>query len=288
MIHSMTAFARQASQGEWGTLVWEIRTINHRYLECSFKLPESLTDWEFALREQIKQQVQRGKMDVSLRLKTDKGSNASITINTPLLDELIALNQSVKAKIGEGAVINTMHILAWPDIIQKTEFDYAALKTQALAAFDRALQEITAMRQREGQALAEFIEQRLQAIEQYIEQAKVQLPLILVNQRSRLQDKLAEVMANLDPARIEQELVLFAQRIDIEEELNRLAIHTHEVRRSLNTSGPQGRRLDFLMQELNREANTLGAKAGDAAIANIAISLKVLIEQMREQVQNIE
>jgi len=288
MIHSMTAFARQEHQTEWGLLIWEIRSINHRYLECAFKLPESFAEVELGLREIIKRRLQRGKVDVSLRVKTDKTADAKLKLNDALLDQLISLNQNVQQRIGERAMINTMHLLSWPNVIQQAEVDLGAIKLEAMTAFELALTQLIAMRQREGKALLEFIEQRLIAIEQAVQQVRVHLPQVVLNQRTRIQTKLAEVVANFDTERLEQEMVLFVQRMDVEEELNRLETHVQEVRHTLNEGGPQGRRLDFLMQELNREANTLGAKAGDSAITNIAISLKVFIEQMREQVQNIE
>lgn len=288
MIHSMTAFARQESQGEWGALVWEIRSINHRYFECSCKLPDAFTELEHSLREGVKQRLQRGKIDIALRIKADNTGINRIQFNEALLNQLIDLNQHVKQNIGEGAYTNTMNLLSWPNVIQQAEINWQDFSNEVMAAFAKALEQVVAMRQREGAALVDFIEQRLQAIEQELQQITEHLPEVIRNQRIRLQTKLAEVVANFDPQRLEQELVLLAQRMDVEEELNRLANHVGEVKRTLTEGGPQGRRLDFLMQELNREANTLGAKAGDVAISNIAISLKVLIEQMREQVQNIE
>lgn len=289
MIHSMTAFARQENQGDWGSLVWEIRSINHRYLECAFKLPESFTELESALRDLLKQQLQRGKVDCFLRYKNDHGYLNKLQINQNLMQQLISANQQIKQQLdGDAAAINTMDLLTWPGIIESPDKDLSQVKLHTMAAFEAALLSLLAMRQREGTALIQFIEQRLQMIEQEIQKAKIHLPQVLIHQRTRLTNKLSDVMASFEPTRLEQEMVLFAQRIDVEEELNRLENHVQEVRRCITDGGAQGRRLDFLMQELNREANTLGAKAGDANITTIAIALKVLIEQIREQVQNIE
>lgn len=288
MIHSMTAFARQESRSDWGTLVWEVRSINHRYLECFFKLPEPLTELEPVLRDLLKQQLQRGKVDVFLRFKNDNKVNGKLIVNEDLLQQLISLSQQAQQKISGNATLNSMDLLAWPGVIQTAEVDITAVKMQAVASFEQVLISLIAMRKREGDALAQFIEQRLQALTVELAKVKQHLPAVLMNQRVRIEQKLAEINASFDMQRLEQEMVLFAQRIDVDEELNRLETHLQEVQHCLTEGGAQGRRLDFLMQELNREANTLGSKAGDAVISSIAISLKVLIEQMREQIQNIE
>ncbi|CAM4378806.1 MAG: hypothetical protein LEGION0398_MBIBDBAK_01062 [Legionellaceae bacterium] len=288
MIHSMTAFARQETALTSGTVICEIRSVNHRYLDCSFKLPENFIEIEFRLREMIKQSLSRGKIEISIYYKQEAVFNNTLNINAQLLENLININKQVTEKLGINARINTMDLLAWPNIIESPERDNSILHTQVLHVVEKTLSELLNMRQREGKALSTFIQERLDLIDSNLDEIKKHLPEIILKQRSRLENKLAEVVLNYDVQRLEQEMVIWISRYDIEEELKRLESHVQEVRRILQMGGPQGRRLDFLMQELNREANTIGSKSNDLGITNIAISLKVMIEQMREQIQNIE
>lgn len=289
MIRSMTAFARQSAQHDWGSLVWEIRSVNHRYLEPSFKLPEPLRRIENDLRELLRQHLNRGKVECSLRLQQQTTrASANLTINEELLAQIIQAGKTVQQQLQHPAELNALELLRWPGIITEADDDHDAICEQALSAFKSTLQQLSESRQREGEQLKKFIEQRLDNITPIIDAVKVQLPQILQAQRQKLQQRLAEFKIELDSDRLEQEMVILAQKADVDEELDRLGAHLQEVRRVLAKGGACGRRLDFLMQELNREANTLSSKSIVSNTTQAAVELKVLIEQMREQIQNIE
>lgn len=289
MIRSMTAFARQTVQQEWGTLVWEIRSVNHRYLEPSLKLPESMRHLENKLREKLRNTLKRGKVECSLRLQTQTTNNTGqLNVNAALLEQLIAAGETVQNKLQQPAALNPLELLQWPGIITEPDTDKDMICEQALSSFQAALEQLVASREREGAALKQFIEQRLDNIADITCAVKQQLPSILQAQRTKLQDRLTELKADFNNDRLEQEMVILAQKADVDEELDRLSAHLTEVRRVLNKGNDCGRRLDFLMQELNREANTLSSKSIVSDTTQAAVELKVLIEQMREQVQNIE
>lgn len=289
MIRSMTAFARQPSQQQWGSLVWEIRSVNHRYLEPSFKLPETLRHIENDLRELLRNQLSRGKVECSLRVQLQASSNTDqLTINEPLLAQVIKAGKTVQQQLARPAELDALQLLQWPGVIIEQDADSELICKQALACFQTTLQQLLESRSREGAQLKQFIEQRLDAIAGITGDVKAQLPQILQAQRHKLQQRLAELKAELDSDRLEQEMVILAQKADVDEELDRLNAHLTEVRRVLNKGGACGRRLDFLMQELNREANTLSSKSIVSNTTQAAVELKVLIEQMREQIQNIE
>ncbi|MFA7554592.1 MAG: YicC/YloC family endoribonuclease [Spongiibacteraceae bacterium] len=289
MIRSMTAFARQPTQHDWGTLIWEIRSVNHRYLEPSFKLPEALRRLENPLREQLRNTLSRGKLECALRLQINSGNdNGQFTINQTLLSQVIAAGETIQQQLQQAAAINPMELLQWPGVIASNETDDDVIYHHALTAFQIALQQLIESREREGANLKQFIEQRLDAIADITTTVKQQLPHILQTQRQKLSERLGELKAELNPDRLEQEMVILAQKADVDEELDRLGAHLTEVRRVLNQGGACGRRLDFLMQELNREANTLSSKSIVSDTTQAAVELKVLIEQMREQIQNIE
>ncbi len=293
MPHSMTAFARQTGEFSWGSIVWEIRSVNHRYLEPSFKLPEALRLLEGELRERLRAHVARGKIECSLRLLHHAADTAPIAINTVLLEQLLAASAVVQkklllAKLPQAAALNPLELLAWPGVLQQPDNDSDAIAGASVELFNRALQQLVECRAREGAALQQFIIAQLDAVAAIIQSARTQMPTILRAQKQKLHDRLAELCGELNHDRIEQEIVILAQKSDVEEELDRLQTHINEVRRALQQREPCGRRLDFLMQEFNREANTLSSKSLAAETTLNAVQLKVLIEQMREQIQNIE
>lgn len=286
MIQSMTAFARQESQGDWGVAVWELRTVNHRYLEMNIRLPDTLVALEMTLRELVKAQLQRGKIEINLRYKPF--NHTHLTVNKELAQQFLAACYDIKKLAPELIYPNSVDVLRWPGVLNTQELTVDVLQQPLLTAFDLAMKNLIKMRSREGEALEEYIEQRLKNIELNIAKVNGHLPKIISGQREKLLSRLHEFKNNLDLARLEQEILLFSQKIDVAEELSRLHAHTIEMHRTLQEGGAVGRRLDFLLQELNREANTLAAKSASAEITMIAVELKVLIEQMREQVQNIE
>ncbi|WP_019341206.1 YicC/YloC family endoribonuclease [Stutzerimonas stutzeri] len=287
MIYSMTAFARAEQAGEHGTLSWEIRSVNHRYLEPHLRLPEAFRDLEGAVREALRKGLSRGKVECTLRFAED-AAGRSMQVDQERARQLISAAESVAALIKQPAALNPLEILAWPGVLVGDSADPQALNSTALQLFHQTLEQMRAGRLREGEELARLINERLDAIGNETATLRSQVPQMLAAQRQKLLDRCAEMRTELDPQRLEQELVMLAQKSDVAEELDRLGTHVTEVRRVLKSGGAAGRRLDFLMQELNREANTLGSKAFDTRSTQAAVNLKVLIEQMREQVQNIE
>jgi uncharacterized protein (TIGR00255 family) len=288
MISSMTAFSRKEQHEDWGSLTWELRSVNHRYLEPSYKLPESLRHIETRLREQLKQYAKRGKFECALKFEPRTRRNDGLNINQNVLDELLRAVSALDCDHKKIAKPNPLEILQWPGLLQEPADDSDHVAQVAGDLFEAALLELSGTRLREGTELAMFIVRRLDAIDIQVADMRQRLPEILDKQRQRLLKKLEEIATGLDEGRLEQELVYAAQKADVDEELDRLATHINEVRRILDKGGSCGRRLDFLMQELNREANTLSSKSLTAGTTLVAVELKVLIEQMREQVQNIE
>lgn len=287
MIRSMTAFASGERTTEWGLLSCEVRAVNHRYLEPGFRLPEELRSIEPALRERLSQRLSRGKVDVSLRLRTNVGQSEALVVNATLLEQLANLAQECDARFPAMQVQFT-ELLRYPGVLEQKEVDLPALQREALGLVDEVLREFTAGREREGAATAQAMRERLDAIAAITVQVRAWLPDIRAALRSKLDARLADLKQPLEPGRLEQEVVLSLQKIDVDEELDRLAAHVDEARRILGLKEAVGRRLDFLMQEFNREANTLGSKSVDQRTTQAAVELKVLIEQLREQVQNIE
>lgn len=287
MVHSMTAFARIERAGTNGTLSWELRSVNHRYLEPNLRLPESFRDLEGAVREALRQGLSRGKVECTLRYIEDTAGKP-LQVDRERAAQLVAAAEGVAALIRQPAPIDPLAVLAWPGVLVGDAADPQALNADALAAFDQALAELKAGRAREGAELARIIDERLGGMQEEVAKLRELVPQMLGLQRQKILDRFAELKLEADPQRLEQEMVLLAQKSDVAEELDRLSTHIAEVRRVLKAGGAAGRRLDFLMQELNREANTLGSKAFDPRSTQAAVNLKVLIEQMREQVQNIE
>ena len=288
MPRSMTGFARREVKLSWGTAVWEIRSVNHRYLEPSFRLPEDCREIEPHLREAMRKALQRGKVEANLNIQWEQ-EETELGINTTRVAQLTKAAQHINHLLGASAApINALDILKYPGVIQKQEIDRDAIQAEVLKLFNSALDGLIEHRTREGNELEQLILQRLDAVSAQVLLVRARLPEILTAQREKLQSKLAALQIDLDPERLEQEIVMLAQKADVDEELDRLDTHVIEVKRSLKQTDSLGRRLDFLMQELNREANTLSSKSIVSDTTQAAVELKVLIEQMREQVQNIE
>ncbi len=287
MIHSMTAFARAEQAGPDGTLSWELRSVNHRYLEPHLRLPEAFRDLEGGVRDALRQGLSRGKIECTLRY-TEDSAGKPLQVDRERAALLVAAAESVAGLIKQPAALNPLEVLGWPGVLVADAADPQALNQAALALFKQALDELKKGRAREGAELAKLLGERLDGILAEVSALRELVPQMLAAQRQKILDRCAEMQVDLDPQRLEQELVLLAQKSDVAEELDRLSTHVSEVRRVLKAGGQAGRRLDFLMQELNREANTLGSKAFDPRSTQAAVNLKVLIEQMREQVQNIE
>lgn len=287
MIRSMTAFAGSERSSPLGTLGCELRGVNHRYLELGVRLPEELRMLEPALRERVAARVARGKLDLCFRFRRDPGTAAELRLNHALLARLSELALDTRARLPDQRVEFT-ELLRFPGLLEEAELDRAALQDEALDLLDRVLGDFCAAREREGAKLAKGMCERLDAIAALVRAVRGWLPQIRANLRQRLEARLVDFSAVSDSGRLEQELVLWLQKLDIDEELDRLDAHLVEARRVLELDEAIGRRFDFLLQEFNREANTLGSKAVDARTAQAAVELKVLIEQLREQVQNIE
>jgi len=288
MIRSMTAFAREAAQGDWGTLTWEIRSVNHRYLEPHFRLPENLREIEPALREGLRKHLHRGKVECTLKWQSLEQSGQGFNLNVDLVKDINQAANQVNRILDNPAHLNALELLQWPGVMKTAEVDAAPLKKAALESFDTALKSLVDARAREGEQLEPLFEQRLKAIDDIVLEVREKLPEILQKQRENLISRFEDAKIDLEPERVEQEMVMLAQKSDVDEELDRLDAHVKEVRSVLSKKGAIGRRLDFLMQELNREANTLSSKSIVTDTTKAAVDLKVLIEQIREQVQNVE
>ena len=288
MIRSMTAFARQDTQGDWGTLTCEIRTVNHRYLEPSFRLPEALRELENAFREQLRTQLKRGKVDVSMRLQTAERAAQSFEVSDDMARAVNEAANHVNRILDNPAHINALDVLRWPGVLSVKELDYSPARDAAAELFERTTADLVTVREREGERLRPLFEDRLATMGQLVNDVRERMPELLKAQEQQLRDRFEKARVELDPERVAQEMVMLAQKSDVAEELDRLAAHISEVSDTLTSDDAIGRRLDFLMQELNREANTLSSKSIDARVTRVAVDLKVLIEQMREQVQNLE
>jgi len=289
MIASMTGFARRETAGEWGTLVCELRSVNHRFLEAGFRLPDELRAAEGELRARLARQLRRGKVDCTITYRRAQGAGSALEVDPVALERVLAAVRVVAHSLREpAAAVNAVDVLRWPGVLREDGGSSEQLLAAAYAVFGATLEELIAARAREGARLRELLEQRCTALEALLVGVRARLPEVQARMRTRLNERLAELAASVDPERLEQELALLLQRLDVDEELERLAGHSSEVRRVIGASEPAGRRLDFLMQELNREANTLSSKSQDLETTRSAVDMKVLIEQMREQVQNAE
>ena len=288
MIRSMTAFSRAERNGDFGQLAWEIRSVNHRYLEITVRMPEELRNLEMRIRERARKRLGRGKVDLNLRFRPTDQSAVGIHLNEPHTHRLLDICDRIGSLMETSQPISPADVMAWPGVLQEQEPDADQLAHETLRCLDEALDGLIQGRESEGARLRDMIETRLDAMQPLVDQVRENMPQVLTGIRERLQKRLAESGTELDPDRLEQEMVLLAQRLDVDEEMDRLQSHMQEMRDILGRKEPVGRRMDFLMQEFNREANTLGSKSSDTQITRAAVELKVLIEQMREQVQNIE
>lgn len=288
MTRSMTAFARAEGTFDWGTLTWELKSVNHRYLEVYPKLAEGYRDLEQVVRETVRKNLNRGKVELQLKVQTNVDASAAIEVDSERAQEVINALSKINAMIDKPGSISPSVILNWPGVQVLPELDRKAILNDAAQVLKTALNELSETRAREGAELKTFIKTRLDSVSDITAQVREKLPEILQKQRENLQEKLNELSGELDNQRVEQEIVLLAQKADVDEEVDRLDAHVAEVSRVLDQKGPVGRRLDFLMQEMNREANTLSSKSIVTETTQCAVELKVLIEQMREQIQNIE
>jgi uncharacterized protein (TIGR00255 family) len=288
MIRSMTGFARCESQGAWGTLVCEVRTVNHRFLEVSLRLPEELRSLDSEIRQLIAAALRRGKVDTSIYLKAAAAGVQLNEINTEALKQLAARIAEVRSTVSADAPLNPLDLLRWPGVLKDAERDASPLLVATRELLIQSLTELNEMRHREGGRIHELLAQRCEAIAAQVQLVKTRLPDITARQRERMLARLAALNSQVDSERLEQELVIFAHKMDVDEEMDRLISHLVEIRSVIASTEPAGRRLDFLMQELNRESNTLSSKSQDADTTRAAVELKVIIEQMREQIQNVE
>lgn len=283
----MTAFAHLEIKKEWGNAVWEIRSVNQRFLETYFRLPEQFRNLEMTLRERLRASLTRGKVECSLRIELAQNENKALVLNNEYAETVIASLKTLREIAGEGD-INLVDVLRYPGVVDNQAQDLDQMGQDLLEGFEQILADFIAMRGREGANLQTLIQQRLDSISEIAQSVQAQMPAILQWQKEKLQQRFDELNLQLDPQRLEQEMVLTAQRVDVAEELDRLQLHVKETTSILKKGGAVGRKLDFMMQELNRESNTLASKSINADVTNSAVELKVLIEQMREQIQNLE
>ncbi len=288
MPRSMTGFSRLEAQFPWGHLICELRTVNHRYLEPSLRLSEALRGLEPNLREALRNQLGRGKVDLVLAMKVDETTGLTTDYNQELARDLVRMVEQINQFAANPAPVSALEILRWPGVLKARELDQDLLEREALGLFSKTLDQLLANRSREGTELANLIEQRLRAIAEQVADVRTRLPELAALQQEKLRTRLEALRTEIDEDRLAQELVYLAQKSDVAEELDRLDAHLAEVRRTLQQTEPMGRRLDFLMQELNREANTLSSKSTASSNTQSAVDIKVLIEQMLEQIQNIE
>jgi uncharacterized protein (TIGR00255 family) len=286
MISSMTGFARQERNGAFGTLICEIRSVNHRFLDVTLRLPDSCRALESELRQHMARDLRRGKVDCTIQHRLPIAGE--LQVDDSALAALLARTQQIAASIPKQGTINVLELLRWPGVLREEQLNVESLHAAVRGVFDETLNGLSAAREREGQRLSELIVQRCDALAALIAQVRARLPEVLSRVRSRLEERLKELGGELNQERVEQEIVLLLHRLDVAEELDRLSGHIDESRRTLAAPEAAGRRLDFLLQEFNREANTLASKSQDLETTRIAVEMKVAIEQMREQVQNIE
>ncbi|RMA82072.1 YicC/YloC family endoribonuclease [Umboniibacter marinipuniceus] len=280
---SMTAFARANINTEWGSVTWELKSVNHRYLEPYIRLPESARNLDVMVRERLRSKLSRGKVDATLTLQLAESAQ-SLSLDA----ELVAKLTEASRQIDPAATISTMEVLRWPGVVVEAKYESEEFDAAIRQCLDQAIMELIDNRKREGKAIAGMIDERINAMRAEVASVAAVMPGLLQKQRDRLTERLAELQDTLDPERIEAEFVMMAHKADVEEEIDRLVAHLDEVARVCAQKGAIGRRLDFLMQELNREANTLSSKSISPQTTQSAVEMKVLIEQMREQIQNIE
>ncbi len=288
MIKSMTAYAYKEKKFHFGSISIELRSVNHRFLDMNIKIPEALRALEIKLRDRLKQKLKRGKLDLVIYLKFHSAEKQAISFNHELATQLANTLHDIDKLIYNAAPVNAMDILTWPGVMDEQSIDHKQIKDDLLDLFDQVIDDLLEGKKREGLALKNIIEQKIHEIAKQIALVREQMPTILVAQKKRLEDKLQSLAADMDQDRLEQEMIYLAQKADVAEELDRLDTHLSEITLTLKSHDAIGRRLDFLMQELNREANTLGSKSISSIMTGSSVDMKVLIEQMREQIQNIE
>jgi uncharacterized protein (TIGR00255 family) len=284
----MTGFARQSAESEFGTLTWELRTVNHRYLDVQFRLPEELRPKEQAFKQQVSAVLGRGKVECSLHMRRSFDKKAEMQLDMDLVHILRDRVAEISNEIPGVAPLSPIDVLRWPGVIAEPEVDAEPLIAEAGVLLDATLEAMKSMRASEGERIAAMLETRCADIAAIAASVRKRMPEVLDAVRAKQRERIERIDVEADPARLEVELALLAQKLDIDEELDRLESHLVEIRQALHSGDPVGRRLDFLMQELNREANTLGSKSADAETTKAAVELKVLVEQMREQIQNVE
>lgn len=283
----MTAFARKEIKASWGTAVWEIRSVNQRYLETFFRLPEQFRGLEPILRERLRSKLNRGKVECNLRFSTDNAEAGKITLNQDLAKQILEAADWVQSQ-SQSTGVNPMDILRWPGVVAAEEADSDAIQKDLLSGLDAALEDFLQARASEGKSLESMINSRLDAILVEVDKVDAQMPEVLKWQKEKIITKFEEAKIELEENRVEQEMIMMAQKLDVAEELDRLIAHTKETQKIMKKGGACGRRLDFMMQEFNRESNTLASKSINSEVTQSAVEMKVLIEQMREQIQNIE
>jgi uncharacterized protein (TIGR00255 family) len=289
MIRSMTGFARRERQGPWGTLTCELRSVNHRYLELSLRLPDDLRGLEGDARQILGSVLRRGKVDAGVYLRGSTATVAALELNTALAEQVLTRAAEVNRMAGGTAgTIDPLDVLRWPGVIRETERDISPLAAEATALLRETAADLNEARAREGARIREMLAQRCEALREIVATLRAKLPELSAQIRARVAERVAQLGTQVDPERLEQEIVLLAYKMDVEEELDRVGSHLTETLQVLDSTEAVGRRLDFLMQEFNREANTLSSKSQDVEMTRAAVDMKVLIEQMREQVQNVE
>lgn len=289
MVMSMTGFARVSQELSWGAATWELKSVNHRYLEMSFRLPEAFRLYEAKWRQLLQQRINRGKVECSLRYLPKNETSLDLKLNTALVQQLARAGDEVRSVFAGGAAqIDVVDVLAWPGVVQVDMGDTDQLIEALSQPLQQAVDQLLEMRQAEGNYLHDFLLERIDEMQVLVDKVDANMPQILQRVRDKLLSRFDELKVEVDQDRFEQEVVWLMQKADVAEELHRLQSHLKEVKVVLEKKGAIGRRLDFLMQELNREANTLASKSIDLGVTNVSVDLKVLIEQMREQVQNIE
>ena len=288
MIRSMTGYARLERATEYGTLSWELRSVNHRYLDLGFRMPEEFRSMEPAFRTQVSAVLKRGKVECGLRLTTLPGTAGQLTINHQVLEQLLTHATEIVERLPSAAALNPLDVLRWPALLGQHEHDPEPSQKAATELLRETLAQLSQNRASEGERIRDMLLKRCESMDEIVQFVREKMPDVMINLRQRLRNRIAQLTEEVDDERIEIELAVFAQKFDVDEEMDRLSSHLTEVRSTIDRSDPIGRRLDFLMQELNREANTLSSKSQDTEVTRAAVELKVLIEQMREQIQNVE
>ena len=288
MLHSMTGFARESAESDIGTLTWELRAVNHRFLDIQFKLPDEMRPWEQNFRQQVSAALDRGKVECALHFRRAFDEQNEFEINTELVEFIGTRIKEMSAELPATGAVNPFDVMRWPGVVQQREIDAEPLFAEAEKLLDSTLAAIRSMRSNEGARITDMLESRCADIESISGSVRARMPEVLEAARVKQRERIEKLDVDAEPGRLETELALIAQKLDVDEELDRLDSHIVEIRDVLQREEPVGRRLDFLMQELNREANTLGSKSNDTETTKAAVDLKVLIEQMREQVQNVE